>query len=228
MRPSYYVIVVAALGFVGQALAQDAKNPYPRMAPIEQYRMDRDAEIALAVSAAPATISGDATVLVLGKTGYETARKGKNGFVCAVERSWHAPFDDPEFWNPKTRSAICFNPPAVRSVLPAADKRQQWILAGLSKAQVIDSLKVAFAKGALREPAPGAMSYMMGKGSHPADAGNLAHIMFFEPFTDSSAWGHGSPFFVSQDPLDRVTVLIVPVSKWSDGSDAFTVTARAP
>ena len=47
-----------ALGFLlvaaWQAIAQDAKTPYPNMAPIDQYLMEnRDSEIALALSAAP-------------------------------------------------------------------------------------------------------------------------------------------------------------------------------
>ena len=56
------------------AMAQDAKAPYPNMAPLDQYlREDRSSEIALARSAAPETISRDAEVLVLGRHGYETA-----------------------------------------------------------------------------------------------------------------------------------------------------------
>lgn len=90
--------------------AQDAKQPYPRMAPIEQYRMDRDAEVALARTAAPASISKDAKVLVMGQKNYETAVEGKNGFVCLVGRAWLAPFGSAEFWNPKNRSPECFNP----------------------------------------------------------------------------------------------------------------------
>jgi hypothetical protein len=78
--------------------AQDAKKtPYPSMAPLDQYLMARDAEIALARSAAPDSISKDAEVMVLGQHGYETAVKGKNGFVCIVERGWTAGIDDPSF-----------------------------------------------------------------------------------------------------------------------------------
>jgi hypothetical protein len=89
------------LGMVWQAQALDSKAQYPSMAPLDQYLMtDRNAEIALARSAAPESISRDAEVLVLGRHGYETAVKGKNGFVCIVERSWLDPFDDPQFWSP--------------------------------------------------------------------------------------------------------------------------------
>src|SRR3984957_12097544 len=108
------VLDMAYLATANQAMAQDATTPYPNMAPIDQFFMtDQGAEIALARTAAPESISGDAEVLVLGRHGFETAVKGKNGFVCIVERSWtSAP--DPDFWNPKVRTPICFNAAAAR------------------------------------------------------------------------------------------------------------------
>jgi hypothetical protein len=54
----------------------------PEHGPLDQYLMERNAEIALARSAAPQSISQDAEIMVLGQHGYETAVKGKNGFVC--------------------------------------------------------------------------------------------------------------------------------------------------
>ena len=75
--PGFVLLIV--LGTPYLAMAQDAKQPYPDMAPIEQYLMDRDAEIALARSAAPDAISHDASVIVLTRHGYETAVQGKNG-----------------------------------------------------------------------------------------------------------------------------------------------------
>ena len=122
------------IGAVGAAGAEDAKTAYPAMAPIEQYLMANQAdEIALARSAAPATIAGDAAVLILGSHGYQTAAKGKNGFVCMVWRSWTAGFDDPQFWNPKLRAPVCLNAAAVRTVLPADLERTKWALAGCLK-----------------------------------------------------------------------------------------------
>src|SRR5215472_11993979 len=124
----------------------DRSTAYPSMASIEQYLMpDRNAEIALARSAAPQAISSDAKVLVLGWRGYETAVGGKNGFVCVVERSWMSPFNSAEFWNPKIRVPMCFNPAAARSILTLTIKRTEMVLAGLSKAQMIDSIKAGFA-----------------------------------------------------------------------------------
>src|SRR5689334_16837854 len=120
MKTSGLLSILLLFGWFGLAEAQEKKpSPYPAMAPVDQYRIaDAHDEIALARSAAPPSISANAEVLVLGKRGYETAAKGKNGFVCFVERSWAAGFDDADYWNPRLRGPNCFNPPAVRSVLP--------------------------------------------------------------------------------------------------------------
>jgi hypothetical protein len=207
--------------------AQNAQAPYPSMAPIEQYLMDRDGEIALARSAAPDAISGDAKILILGRQGYETAVEGKNGFVCVVERGWMSPADAPEFWNPKLRGPICFNPPAARSVLPTTYKRTEMVLAGRTKPEIIAGNKAAFEKGELPPLEPGAMSYMMSKAAYLTDHDdhNLAHLMFYAPPLDAKAWGADLPKspimlipqFKDTEPID---VFIVSVGKWSDGSPA--------
>src|SRR6202042_3208277 len=148
-------VLVLALAAISQMQAQ-SKTPYPDMAALDRYLIpDRNAEIALARSAAPDSISHDAKVLVLGRHGYETAVEGKNGFVCVVERAWMSPFNDPGFWNHKMRGPVCFNPPAARSILPLTIKRTELVLAGQSKAQVIDGIK-AFVKKELPALEPGA------------------------------------------------------------------------
>src|SRR6202035_442578 len=155
-----FFALALVLGAARQARAQDAKNPYPNMAPLDQYLIaDRNAEIALARSAAPPSISRDATVMVLGRHGYETAVEGKNGFVCMVDRAWMGSFDSPEFWNPKNRGPLCFNPPAARSSLPLTLQRTDLVLAGLSKAQIIDGIK-EFQNKELPALESGGMSYM--------------------------------------------------------------------
>ncbi len=219
--------LVVALSMAGQALAQDAKTPYPSMAPLEQYLItDRNAEIALARTAAPKSISNDASVMVLGRHGYETAVTGKNGFVCIVERAWMSPFSHPEFWNPKNRSPVCYNPAAARSILPYTFKRTELVLAGLSNLQMLDRVKASVAQKELPTPEPGAMSYMMSKEQYLNDgAGHwVPHLMFHIPKTDGANWGanlDGSP--VVMDPRDvpePETTFFVPVSTWSDGTPA--------
>ncbi len=211
-------------GATWQARAQDAKAPYPAMAPLEQYLIaDRDAEIALARSAAPESISHDAEVLVLGRHGYETAVKGKNGFVCFVQRSWAAGPDDPEFWNPKLRSPICINAPAARSFLPLITRKTEWVLAGRSKAQIADDLQPAFDKKDLPTLEPGAMSYMQSKEGYLNDSVGRwhPHVMFFVPLAEAQTWGanlRGSPILATEVPLERMTIFMIPVAKWSDGT----------
>lgn len=220
--------LVAWLGAARQTPAQDGKIPYPAMAPLERYLMaDRDAEMALARTAAPQSISRDADVLVLGRHGYETAVKGKNGFVCLVERSWMSAFDSPEFWNPKLRGPLCFNPPAARSVLPLTFKRTDLVLAGLSKAQIINGIKEFDAKG-LPALEPGGMTYMLSSQGYLADNGGhwVPHLMFYVPQTDGMTWGAdaaGSPILLSSQfhgAPEPITVFLVPVPKWSDGTAA--------
>ena len=76
--------LVSLLSMTASTRAQDAERPYPKMLPLSEYLMDRNAAIALARSAAPDSISKDASVLVLTPKGWETAVKGTNGFVCMV------------------------------------------------------------------------------------------------------------------------------------------------
>ena len=225
------LVLVVLLSASWQAHAQDAKTPYPSVASLDQYLMtDRNAEISLARSAAPDSISRDAKILVLGPHGYETAVEGKNGFVCVVERAWMSPSDHPQFWNPKLRGPICFNPAAARSILPLTIKRTEWVLAGLSKAQIMDNLKAALDRKELPTFEPGAMSYMMSKQAYLTDddGHNMAHLMIYAPLTQGAAWGAdlpGSPIMLSgqfQGAPEPVTVFLVPVAKWSDGTAAPT------
>jgi hypothetical protein len=221
------LLLVFALSTAWPTLAQENKSPYPSMAPLAQYFMtDRNAEIALARSAAPKSISADATILVLDRHGYETAVKGKNGFVCMVERAWMSPFDHQEFWNPKNRSPICYNPAAARSILLYTFKRTELVLAGSSNPQMLDSIKAAVAKKALPTPEPGAMSYMLSKESYLNDqVGHwYPHLMFHIPKTGGESWGanlSGSPVMLDDREVpEPETVFLVPVAKWSDGTPA--------
>jgi len=208
---------------------EDRSTVYPSMASIEHYLMpDRNAEIALARSAAPESISSDAKVLVLGWRGYETAIEGRNGFVCMVERSWASPFDSAEFWNPKIRVPECFNPAAARSILPLTFKRTEMVLGGLSKAQMIDSIKAGFDNKELPAPEPGAMCYMMSRAGYLNDTlgHHIPHLMFYFPLTDKSSWGADLPDSpVTLNPQfqggpEPITEFVIPVSKWSDGTAA--------
>lgn len=218
--------LVAMLAALCQAKAQDSKTQYPSMAPLDQYLMaDRNAEIALARSAAPESISQDAEIMVLGQHGYETAVKGKNGFICMVWRSWTAGTDDPDFWNPKLRGPICLNALAARSQVPLTRKKTEVILASRSKARMSEAVSAAFDKKELPLPESGAMCYMLSNQQYLSDIGGHwhPHLMFFLPLTDPVAWGAGSPgspVIGIKSTLDRLTLFLIPVGHWSDGTAA--------
>jgi hypothetical protein len=220
--------LLLVLGTAYQAVAQAATTPstttpYAKMAPVDQYLMaDRATEIALARSAAPDSIARDA-VLVLARHGFETAVKGKNGFVCIVGRGWtSAP--DSEFWNPKVRVPMCVNAAAARSYLVRFTKETEWGLAGRTQAQMTESITAAIAKKELPAMEPGAMCYMMSKQGYGGDTLPHwpSHLMFFYSDTDPAIWGAnlpGSPVVGMSDPVEHLTQFVIPVQRWSDGTE---------
>ena len=231
------LICAAATLFAVSGADADQAGSYARMAPVDAYLMDRNQEIALARSAAPASISKDATILVLTRTGYETAIAGTNGFVCMVARSFSGAPDWPERWNPKIRAAECENPQAARSVAPITKLRTAMTLAGRTDAQILDRIRAALRTKEIPPLEPGAMSYMMSKSSYLSDDDDhdMAHLMFFIPAKDGASWGAnaaGSPVFggnywfatpgheADAAALAPLSVLLVGVCSWSDGTPA--------
>jgi hypothetical protein len=82
MKRSSFVLISLLLTLASLiAFGQEMKYP-----PLSAFMMPRDAEIALAESAAPLSISDHATVKVFTQNGYEVAHEGDNGFVCFVMR----------------------------------------------------------------------------------------------------------------------------------------------
>jgi hypothetical protein len=230
-------VTTPALLAISAGTAADQTASYSRMAPIDAYMMDRGQEIALARSAAPESLSKDATILVLTRTGYETAVTGTNGFVCMVSRSFSSAPDWPERWNPKVRAAECQNPQAARSIAPLAKLRTAMTLAGRTDAEIMDRIKTALRSKEIPPLGPGAMSYMTSKSSYLSDDGDhdMPHVMFFIPFKDGTNWGAnapGSPVFggnywfatpgheAETAALPRLSVLLVGTCTWSDGTPA--------
>jgi hypothetical protein len=219
-----FLVQVAVAVLPWTALGQTETAPYAAMAPLDQYLIpDQNAEIALARSAAPASIADGAEVLVLGREGYTTAVKGTNGFLCVVERGWGAGTDDPVFWNPKIRGPICFNPAAARSFVPIYLMKTKLVLAGKSKAEIVRATGSALDKNDLPALEPGAMCYMLSKEQYLSDAGKNwhPHLMFFVAGDAAKSWGAdlpGSPVMAANDPEERATILMVWVGKWSDGT----------
>jgi len=203
-----------------------ASNPYAAMAPLEQYLIsDESSEIALARSAAPASISDNAEVMVLGPQGFKTAVKGTNGFLCLVERSWATATDFPEFWNPKIRAPHCFNPQAAKTFAPIFLMKTRLVLAGKSKAEILEATASALDSKELPALEPGAIAYMMSKRQYLNDDDKNwhSHVMFYvsgDARKSSGANLPGSPVIAANDSEERVTILMVLARQWSDGTPA--------
>ncbi len=201
------------------------------MAPLSRYLMSAQAEMALARSAAPSSISQHATVMVLGPRGYFVAQKGQNGFVCIVERGWMQPFGAPDFWSAAMRAPTCYNAAAARSILPYTLERTEMAVAGASKAEIEKSIVAAIAARTLPAPAPSSMAYMMSKSQYLNDVAKAwyPHVMIFTPVADGAnagaSWGANrvlSPVvFDARDKMPEPwTCFFIPVSHWSDGARA--------
>ena len=217
-----FVLLLEATGFTRQVRVQEGNTPYSAMAPLNEYLIaDRATEIALARTGAPPSISQQANVMVLGRDGYTTAEEGRNGFLCIVERSWGAATTDTDFWNPKVRAPICFNPPAARTFVPIYLMKTKLVLAGKSKAEIVQATAAALDKKELPELEPGAMCYMLSKQQYLNDRGKRwhPHLMFLVAGQAANSWGANlpdSPVMAADDPEERVTILMVWVSRWSD------------
>jgi hypothetical protein len=200
------------------------KAVYPAMAPLDQYLIaDKNAEIALARSAAPSSVADAAEVMVLGRDGYTTAVKGTNGFACIVERSWANATGNAEFWNPKLRSPNCFNAAAVSTILPIYLMKTKLVLAGKSQAEILKATTSALDKKELPPLEPGAMCYMMSKQQYINDHVKNwhPHVMFYVRGDAAKSWGANlpdSPIIAATDPQERVTVMMMLADKWSDGT----------
>jgi hypothetical protein len=227
------LLALAVVTSVGVVQAE----PPQKMASLDPYLIaDRNSEIALARSAAPPSISKDATVLVLTRRGYETAAQGTNGFVCFVDRSWQKTVDDPDFWDPKMRAPTCVNPPAARSVLPFQNQLTALALSGATREQISTKLKTLLAAKTFT-PEAGSMAYMMSKQQHLNDGDSPhwhSHVMFYLPGTiDSPVLGanlEASPVLGGASSVPGLgmmpySVYFIPVDTWSDGSPAPTMSA---
>jgi hypothetical protein len=215
---------LALLTVIPGAVAQAAKDAYSAMAPLDQYLIaDQPSEVALARSAAPASISDAAEVMVLQRDGYKTAVKGTNGFMCLVERSWGQGTEEAEFWNPKMRAPHCFNAQATKSFAQIYLMKTKLVLAGKSRPEIAKAVATGLDTKELPALEPGAMAYMMSRQQYLNDQGKnwRSHTMFFSPGDMTKSWAAddpNSPIMMVNNPQERVTVLLVLADKWSDGT----------
>jgi hypothetical protein len=218
------LLKIALPDAIGQVAAQTPPPSYPDAAPLADYSIPAEAsEIEFARSAAPPIIAAGAEVLVLGPDGYTTAVKGSNVFVCLVERSWGKATDDPEFWNPKVRAPLCVNAPAAKTYLPIVLMKTKLVLAHKSRPEIAQAIKSALDSKELPPLEPNAMCYMMSKQQYLSDDDMhwRPHMMWFLPGDAVQSWGAnqaGVPVIAGYVPEDRMTIFLLGVGHWSDGT----------
>lgn len=219
-RPTSTFVLITAISW---ALPGAGGSAQAAMAPIEPYLMaSKEDEIAMARSAAPASIAAHATVMVLERHGYVTVVKGSNGFVCLVVRSWDNELDSESgvFWNPKFHAPFCLNDAGAQFELTLYLMRTQWAIAGASEKEMAAREKAAWAAGKLHEPKDGAMCYMMSRRANLGTGSPWhSHVMFYVANQKASSWGANLPKVpVSGAASDHATVFSVMVPYWSDGT----------
>jgi hypothetical protein len=205
------IVLIVFLLSVLQIVAHAQERKY---APFSEYAMARDAEIALAKSAAPEKISSHATIKVLTQQGYEIAVKGDNGFLCMVMRSWSAAPDPRDTYYSKLRAPICFDSIAARTVAPVEELRTRLGLKGEQPDAIAQEVAVLYGRGQLPRMENAAFAYMW-SASQDTGSGLGAwhpHMMVYAPYYENSTLGSNEPGarapFVAGGGTPYSTVLI--------------------
>jgi len=217
MKRMTFGLAVLLTGVGSGAIRGETKYPS-----IDEYLMSRDAEIALARTAAPASISDRATIKILTKSGYEVAREGDNGAVCMVMRGFSAPTYTPSqfrdlVYDPHIHAPICFTAPAARSAMPYYELRTKLALGGMTPDQIAQALETAYVKGKLPKRDAVTFAYMWSAHQHLGSGINAwhPHMMVFAPYYENAVVGgsaFGSPLpQVSDDAGTPFAVVVIPV-----------------
>jgi hypothetical protein len=220
MRIKQFALVLLVL--LASVPAVRVRAQAPKYPPLAEYLMARDAEIALAKSAAPANISDRATIKVLTNSGFQVAHQGANGFVCMVMRAWSAPTYTPAqfrnlVYDATVRAPICFDPNAARTVIPYYELRTKLGMEGKAPEQIARGIEAAYASGALPRRDGVSFAYMWSAGQHlaPGIGAWHPHMMIFAPYVDNSMLGgneFGSPLpQLSDDAGTPFAVVVIPV-----------------
>jgi hypothetical protein len=197
---------LAALIAVGAfAAAQSTQIAVSQRPPL----MDRQKEIALALSACPPTVASKAAVYVLDKSGYVKVRDNQNGFTAIVQHSL-----------PSAQEPQCMDAEGTRTLLPRMLKVAELRAQGKSPEEIKRLVADALAKGVLQPPTRPGVDYMLStENVVPDDKGVLSpfppHVMFYAPYLTNADLGSdgqagGGPAFVAGEGTPYA-LIIVPV-----------------
>jgi hypothetical protein len=217
MRKALAALILILSVQVASAQRQNAQYPA-----LSQYMMPRDAEIALAKTAAPENITARATIKVLTTSGFQVVHEGDNGFTCMVMRGWSAPTYTPAqfrdlVYDATVHAPICFNREASRTVLPYYELRSKLGMARKTPDQIAEGVQAAYAKGELPRRDGVSFAYMWSGDQNLASGiGHWhPHMMVFAPYYDNSMLGNnefGTPLpQLTDDAGTPFAVVVIPV-----------------
>ena len=170
----------------------------------------RQKQIELAESAAPKSVSNNATIYVLTKAGYEKARQGSNGFTCLVQR---------DVAGGGTLEPQCYDAVGTASTLQAALFRESERAAGTPEAEIKRKIEEGFKSGRFKVPAKPGLIYMLSDSTFIVDdqTGKVIHVaghlMFHAPYVTYKDLGltgpaDGPPFLTNPGAADNLMVVI--------------------
>ena len=186
------------------------------------YRMDTTEELRLAATAAPESVTDNASYYVLGNEGFETAVAGSNGWHCFVQRAFFSRSEQSGDYETRIRAPHCINTEGASTRMQEIFMRTRLALEGKSSEQVDASIDAAYASGELRPPTGFAMTYMMSTEQWLGEriGAWLPHLMFWVPYLENDDVGGNPPLgelpFIASDSGTRAAVLIVPVDALPD------------
>jgi len=217
------LLIRSAFGLFAQALvaAPAAGQPAPVAGGQQPPVMQRDEEIALALSACPPFVASKAAVYVLDRTGYVKASDGQNGFTAIVQHSL-----------PTSQEPQCMDAEGTRTLLPRMLKVAELRALGKSREEIQRFVADAFAKGIFQPPNRPGVDYMLStQNLVPNASGNVVpyppHVMFYGPYltnadlgVDRTALGldgnPNGPAFVAGEGTPHA-LIIVPVGSSGAG-----------
>ena len=177
-------------------------------------------EIALALTAAPASITAGAAVSILRDGKFAKVRDGSTGWVCVVGR-------DPRV-KPIAVAPQCYNPEGARTSMQEGMLRAQLWSRNFSNTAIQRDVDAAFQRGTLQHPSKPVMIYMMSshqvlesfQGDSEWTTGAWhPHIMIYLPHATAGQFAldeqnQAGPVSVSSDA--RGVQLVVVLPHWAD------------
>ena len=175
----------------------------------ERPAMARDAEIALARSAAPAAISGGARVWVWNGSRYVVADSGRTTVNCYVARHW-VPSVEPH----------CLDEEASTTILPILMRKIELYAQGKTDVEVEREIADGIKARRFRLPSRPALTYMMSSAQNLVSGEGTAvgawqpHLMIYYPeWTGKQAGLEGFVADVGfiENPGTPLAALVVPL-----------------